>query len=56
MYFYKAFFKDGAVDYYALAHPIRSPKLIDPDCIKIKPIGLFRFAFGYVSSLFVKGE
>ena len=47
MYFYKAFFKDGEIEYYALAHPIRSPKIIDPDCIKIQHIHLFNFLFHY---------
>jgi hypothetical protein len=47
MYFYKAFFKDHEVDYYALAHPIHSPKTIDPDCIKIQRINFFRFLIHY---------
>jgi hypothetical protein len=47
MYFYKAFFKDHEVDYYALAHPIHSPKTIDPNCIKIQRINFFRFLIHY---------
>ena len=45
MYFFKAFFKNGTVDYVITTFPVRRPKSIDTDCIKVERISVFKYFF-----------
>lgn len=43
MYFYKAFFKDGEVDYIITNFPARRPKSIDSTCTHLERISIFHY-------------
>lgn len=43
MYFYKAFFKDGEVDYIVTNFAARRPKSIDSTCIRLEHISFFHY-------------
>lgn len=45
MYFYKAFFKDGEIDYIITNFPARRPKSIDSTCIRLERISALNYFF-----------
>lgn len=48
MYFYKAFYKNGEIDYICTNFAARRPKSIDADCIKLQRISIIRYIIGRI--------
>lgn len=45
MYFFKAFFKDGSVEYFSTTKYIGKAKSYDENCMKIKLMGFLPWLF-----------
>jgi len=43
MYFYRAFFKDGSVDYFMTTFSARRPKVIDDECIRLNHVSFLHY-------------